>query len=78
MDFGYTHHSCKSAKRNMLSVEEHPDVVDRYLAKEIQQGRSFGMLPNPAGSRQPFWGYPRTPPARGIAIDCQLVVHTRS
>ncbi len=31
-----------SANRNMLSAEEHPEVVERYLAKEQQFGRVIG------------------------------------
>lgn len=30
----YSRVSCKSAKRNMLSAKEHPEVVERYLVKE--------------------------------------------
>ena len=42
--FDYSRHSCKSARRNMMSAEKHPQVVDRYLAKERRLGRVVGPL----------------------------------
>lgn len=42
--FGYSMVSCKCAKRNMVSAEEHPEVVERYLAKERRLGRVIGPL----------------------------------
>ena len=36
---------CRSAKRNMLSAEQNPEVVDQYLRKEWEAGRVVGPLP---------------------------------
>ena len=36
---------CQSAKRNMLSAEQNPEVVDQYLRKEKEAGRVVGPLP---------------------------------
>ena len=38
---------CRSAKRNMLSAEQNPSVVERYLQKEREAGRIVGPLPHP-------------------------------
>ncbi len=37
--FNYQDHSCRPAKRNMLSVKTNPTVVEEYLHKEIREGR---------------------------------------
>ena len=36
--FNYSVHSCRRAS-SMLSAEQHPEIVDRYLAKERRLGR---------------------------------------
>ena len=38
---------CRSAKRNMLSAEQNPEVVESYLQKEREAGRVIGPLPRP-------------------------------
>ena len=43
---------CRSAKRNMLSAEQNPGVVDRYLQKEREAGRIVGPLPHPVAGFQ--------------------------
>ena len=37
----------KPAKRNIPSAHEHPEVVDAYLAAEVQKGRVLGPFPRP-------------------------------
>ena len=39
--FNYSAHTCRRASRNM-SAEQHPEIVDRYLAKECRLGRVRG------------------------------------
>ena len=42
--FNYSQCECKSAKRNMLSARQNPEVVSEYLAKERALGRIIGPL----------------------------------
>ena len=42
--FNYASHGCVSAKRNMLSASQHPEVIDAYLEEECTQGRIIGPL----------------------------------
>ena len=53
----------RSAKRNIPSSYEHPEVVDKYLANESP------TLPT---SHQPFWGVPKEVTAGQMAPDCDL------
>ena len=39
-------HLCKRAKTNCRSAQDHPDVVDTYLAKELALGRVPGPFPD--------------------------------
>ena len=43
---GFQHHSrtCSRARKNMLSAIENPEVVDRYLEKEVRLGRVVGPM----------------------------------
>ena len=58
--FRYRDSICRSAKSNMLSAQQNPEVIDRYLAKEMQLERvvrsesragvhinRFGVIPKP-------------------------------
>ena len=40
--FQYAKCRCKRAKRNMQSAYQNPEVIDRYLAKEVRLGRVAG------------------------------------
>ena len=40
----YSQCECKSAKRNMVSARQNPEVVSEYLAKEGALGRIIGPL----------------------------------
>ncbi len=42
---GFTQTTVRSARRNMLSAEQNPEVVDKYLAREREAGRVIGPLP---------------------------------
>ena len=42
--FDYANHSCVSAKRNMLSASQHPEVIEEYLKEEYALGRIIGPL----------------------------------
>ena len=42
--FRYDTHTCRAAKRNMLSAAENPEAVEKYLQKECQLGRVVGPL----------------------------------
>ncbi len=42
--FNYERHQCRTAKRNMQSAIQNPEVVDKYLAKECEKGRVVGPL----------------------------------
>ena len=44
LGFNYASHTCTSAKRNMLSALQHPEVIDEYLREEIRLGRVIGPL----------------------------------
>ena len=65
--FRYGSHSCLSAKVNMRSAMENPEVVDQYLAKEVRLRRVLGpvaasMLPTASVSsflRAWVRGYPK-------------------
>ena len=35
----------RSAKSNMKSAAEHPEVVSRYLSEEVKEGRVLGPSP---------------------------------
>ena len=40
--FRYQSHSCARAKANMKSASENPEVVDRYIEREVELGRIIG------------------------------------
>ena len=40
-------HPCKSARKNMRSAAEHPEIIREYIAKECAEGRILGPF-NPA------------------------------
>jgi len=40
--FSYSNHSLQSANKNMQSALEHPEVVDAYLAEELENNRLIG------------------------------------
>ncbi len=42
---GFSQITARSARRNMLSAEQNPGVVDKYLGKEREAGRVVGPLP---------------------------------
>lgn len=42
--FDYAHHSCTSAKRNMLSASQHPEAINDYLRVEVQKRRVLGPV----------------------------------
>ena len=42
--FDSEHHRCVSAKRNMMSALQNPEVVGEYLAKECRLGRIAGPI----------------------------------
>lgn len=42
--FNYQKHACKGAKTNMKSALSQCEVVDKYLAKEVELGRVIGPL----------------------------------
>ena len=44
LGFNYASHTCTSAKRNMLSALQHPEVIDEYLKEETRLGRVIGPL----------------------------------
>ena len=45
---GFTYHSqcLKSARRNLESARDHPEVVKEYLKTEVHMGRLIGPLDN--------------------------------
>ena len=43
--FNYAKCACSSAKGNMPSALQHPDVVEEYLSKECAERRVIGPLP---------------------------------
>ena len=47
--FSYSNHTCRSAKRNMLSATQNPAVVEKYLAEECAKGRVIGPLAKGTG-----------------------------
>lgn len=45
---GFQHsRKLKSAKKNKLSANQHPEAIDRYLANEVSLGRVAGPFPSP-------------------------------
>ena len=58
--FNYASHGCVSAKHNMLSATQHPEVIDAYLEEECTQGRIIGPLD--------------TQEAEGVHISCFGVI----
>lgn len=40
--YSYTGFQLKSARKNMQSAPEHPEVVDLYLAEELESKRLIG------------------------------------
>ena len=42
-DYGASH--CTSARRNMLSVTQHPEPIDCYISAEVGAGRILSLLP---------------------------------
>ena len=42
--FNYQQHGCRSAKRNMISANQHQSVIDDYLAKECSVRRIIGPI----------------------------------
>ena len=53
--------SLKSAKRNMLSAKQHPEVIQAYLEHEVQEGRVLGPFPlqYPTVHTSPFGVIPK-------------------
>ena len=40
--FNYTSPALQSAKKNLQSATEHPEVIDQYLQKEVDESRVIG------------------------------------
>ena len=56
------HGTCRRARRNLRSGYEHPEVIEAYLAREVQLGRVIRLprqrrLVSPI-SKQALWRYP--------------------
>ena len=65
-------HTLVSARRNTPSAQQHPEVVEQYLTREISAGRIIGPFPPHRRSRssgQPDGGHPQSPPAEQVAVD---------
>ena len=73
---GYKHHesSSQSAKSNMRSVGENPEVVDRYLATECGLGRVVGPVSSTDLGRLPLHvSCFEVTPAGQVVADCRPV-----
>ena len=44
VEFNYKGHTCRSSRSNMLSAQEHTQVIRDYLATECAEGRVVGPL----------------------------------
>ena len=62
--FRYGSHSSLSAKRNMRSSLDNPEVVDQYLAKEVglKSVGPSGTLHAYISDSQQLWGHPQASP----------------
>ena len=75
--------SLRSAKNNMKSAVDHPEVVSKYLAEEVAAGRVIGPIQEEATqggtfAHKPFWGHPKAQQAGPLALDCGPVFSTWS
>ena len=69
-----------SAKKNMYSAEENPQVVEQYLEAELARGGIAGSVPTGGGARctlESFWGNPQVQPAREVEANSRFVAPRR-
>ena len=69
----------KSAKKNLQSAYEHPEVIDEYLRKEVDEARLVGPFSSsgvPEAHNSRFGVYSEVAPSKQVATDCGFITPT--